>query len=201
MKSRPHDLTARASLFPALLLASVSLFALVACRQPDVTRQTTGAATPANKTPSSPSTPSTNPQSAPADAVRVEVEPISVRRGASAEATVRFTIAERFHVNANPATHSYLIPTQLSLRATEFEGLNFGAPVYPEGVMHKFAFDESPLRVYEGTTEIRLPVRAAPDAAPGGRAVPIRLRVQPCDDEVCYPPRTIEATIPVTVSE
>jgi len=42
-------------------------------------------------------------------------------------------------------------------------------------------------------------VRVPRDAAPGQHALAARLRVQPCDDEKCYPPTTIETSIPVTI--
>lgn len=139
-------------------------------------------------------------QSAPAtDAVKVEVAPVRLARGGSTDGVVRVVVAPGFHVNANPATHSYLIPTALSVRSETEAGVSVRAPVYPEGVTHKFAFDPTPLRVYEGATDIKLPLKASQDAAAGERAIPLRLRVQPCDDAVCHPPRTLEATLAVIV--
>lgn len=148
-------------------------------------------------------TSATNKQDSPAaDAVKVETEQIRLAPGASLAANVRLIIAKPFHVNANPATHSYLIPTQLSLRSVQAaDGITAGAPVYPQGIERKLAFDESPLRVYEDTVDIKLPLTAAKDAVTGERAVPLRVRVQPCDDEACYPPRTLEATISVVIAK
>jgi hypothetical protein len=132
--------------------------------------------------------------------VSVEVEPVRVRRGAQASAVVRLSIAAPLHVNANPATHTHLIPTQLTMQGAPVAGITVGDPVYPAAVTRKFAFDESPLRVYEGTIEIKLPVRATLDATPGEHTIPARVRVQPCDEEVCYPPRTIETKTPVVIT-
>lgn len=134
-----------------------------------------------------------------ANAVKVEVTPVRLARGGSVDSVVRVVIAPGFHVNANPATHPYLIPTALSVRSGNEMGVTAGAPVYPEGVTHKFAFDQTPLRVYEGAAEIKLPLKAMSDAVAGGRAIPLRVRVQPCDDAVCHPPRTLEATLAVIV--
>ena len=134
-----------------------------------------------------------------AEAVKVEVAPVRLARGGSADAVVRVVIAPGFHVNANPATHSYLIPTTLSLRSNAEAGVTASAPIYPEGVTQKFAFDATPLRVYEGTTDIKLELKATGEATAGARSIPLRVRVQPCDDAVCHPPRTLEATLPLIV--
>lgn len=177
------------------LLAVVVLMASAACRS----EEPVGAPTNTTLTPASSANAAKQQDAPAADAVRVEAEQVTLAPGESAEAIVRLVIAKPLHVNANPATRSFLIPTQLSLRSAKSEGITAGAPRYPEAVERKFASDESPLRIYEGTAEIRLPLTAARDAASGARAIPLRVRVQPCADEVCYPPRTLEATIPVII--
>ncbi len=182
----------------AILLAVVSGSVFTACRDdaPPVVVVT-------RDTPASTSTPlaaTSGGHGAPAaDAVQVAAEQVRLAPGMSGEAVVRLTIAKPLHVNANPATHSYLIPTQLTVQSAATEGITAGAPAYPEAVERKFAFDESLLRVYEGTAEIKLPLNVAKDAPHGERALSVRVRVQPCDDEVCYPPRTLEATITVVI--
>lgn len=67
--------------------------------------------------------------------------------------------------------------------------------------MRKFAFDEAPLRVYEGAVELRVPVNVAANAASGERNLAANVRVQPCDDAACYPPRTIKTSIPVIIEK
>lgn len=133
----------------------------------------------------------------PAEVVRASAAAVELRAGGRAEAEVRLEIAEGYHVNANPPTHKYLIPTQLDVAPEA--GLTFGQPAYPAALTRKFEFDQQPLAVYEGEVSIRLPVRAARDAAPGGRALRAKVRAQPCDDRACYPPRTVETAIRLTV--
>ena len=134
-----------------------------------------------------------------ADVVRVgSPKEVQIRAGGETEAEVRLDIKEGYHVNANPPTDKNLIGTALTVAGGE--GLTAGAPVYPRAVMKKFEFDERPLAVYEREAVIKFPLRAAPSAARGQQTLPAKVRVQPCNDQACFPPRTIETTIPVTIN-
>jgi DsbC/DsbD-like thiol-disulfide interchange protein len=133
----------------------------------------------------------------PAEIVRAEAQGVEIAAGGAAEAAVRLTIAEGYHITANPVTLSYQIPTQLSVEPGE--GISAGQPVYPPSLMQKFAFDPQPFAVYEKEAVIKLPLRAEASAAKGIRRLRVKLRVQACDDQSCYPPRNINASIPVTV--
>ncbi|HEV7903667.1 MAG TPA: hypothetical protein VGO96_07490, partial [Pyrinomonadaceae bacterium] len=48
--------------------------------------------------------------------VRASVERVEMRAGETLEANVRLAITEHYHVNANPATEQFLIPTVLSVK-------------------------------------------------------------------------------------
>jgi DsbC/DsbD-like thiol-disulfide interchange protein len=129
--------------------------------------------------------------------VRASAENVEVRAGGTAGATVRLDITSGYHVNANPATERFLIPTSLEVRPEA--GIAVDKIVYPKPLTKKFPFAEMPLAVYEGDARITMTVRAPRDAAPGQHTLAARLRVQPCDDEKCYPPTTVETSIPVTI--
>jgi hypothetical protein len=139
----------------------------------------------------------TSNEAAPADVVRVDVPGAEVKAGGSGEATVKLTVANGFHINANPPSFSYLKATELTVEPGE--GVTAGKPTYPPSVTRKFTFSKDPLAVYEGETAIKLPLTAAADAKKGAQTLKGKLRVQACDEEKCYPPRTMEAAIPVTV--
>jgi DsbC/DsbD-like thiol-disulfide interchange protein len=124
--------------------------------------------------------------------------PASLAKGESGDAFVRLKIDEGFHVNANPPTFSYLIPTQLDL--TPAAGISVGAITYPNAVTKKFSFaEQQPLSVYEGETELKVRLTAAQTAPAGTHNLSAKLRVQACDDQVCYAPGTMDLTLPVTV--
>jgi thiol:disulfide interchange protein DsbD len=132
-----------------------------------------------------------------ADVVRASVSELRLPAGGSAEAVVRVNISEGFHVNSNAPGDKFLIPTRLE--AAPPAGLKAGAASYPPGVTKKFAFSEQPLSVYEGEVPVRLPLSAEGGATKGRHTVNVSLTVQPCDDRECFPPRTINAAIPVVV--
>ena len=129
--------------------------------------------------------------------VRASADNVETRAGAAAQATVRLAITNGYHVNANPATEKFLIPT--SLQVNPEAGITVDKIVYPKPLTKKFAFAEVPLAVYEGDARITMNVSVPRNAAPGRHTLGARLRVQPCDDEKCYPPMTIETSIPVTI--
>ena len=144
-----------------------------------------------------PATGETTSKAPPDDVVRATPASVEIKAGASAETSVKLTIASGYHINANPPSFSYLKATELAVEPVE--GITPGKPVYPASVTRKFAFSKDPLAVYEGDAEIKLPLSAAGNAKKGAQTLKGRLRIQACDEEACYPPRTIETSIPVTV--
>ncbi len=133
----------------------------------------------------------------PADIVRAEAQAAEIAAGGAAEAVVRLTIAEGYHINANPATISYQIATEIKVESGD--GITVGPPVYPPSVTRKFAFEPQPFAVYEGDAVIKLPLRADAGASRGTHTLSAKLRVQACDEQACYPPRTLNTSIPVTI--
>jgi len=135
----------------------------------------------------------------PKDVVRAEAGNVEIKAGATAEAAVKLTIAKGYHINGNPPSFPYLKPTELEVEPGG--GITAGsAPVYPPAVSRNFAFSkDGPLAVYEGEVVIKVSLNAAGSAKKGLQTLKAKVRVQPCDEEACYLPRTIETTIPVTV--
>ena len=117
--------------------------------------------------------------------------------GGSAEAIVRVTIQSGYHVNANPPTYAYLKATELELSPAD--GVSFGSVTYPKALSKKLAFAEKPLAIYEGETELKATLKADKAAKAGTRSVAAILRIQACDDQVCYAPGTLAVAIPVNI--
>lgn len=148
-------------------------------------------------------TPASNAQATPAatpqaQEVTATVGETQLAAGGEGHAAVRLDIASGFHVHANPASDRFYVATEV--RAEPQAGVTPGKPVYPRALSKKFSFSEKPLAVYEGQVVIRLPLRAAKDAAKGRHTLRARVRVQPCDDTACRPPRDIDAAIPLTIN-
>lgn len=133
-----------------------------------------------------------------AQPVTATVEEAKLDAGGTGEARVRLDIAQGYHTHANPATDKFYIATALTAEASG--GITPGRPVYPPGVRRTLGFAEKPLSLYEGTVVIRLPLSVDKAAAKGRHTVRAKLRVQHCNDTECFPPRDIDAPIPVVVN-
>jgi hypothetical protein len=129
--------------------------------------------------------------------VSVRSADVSIPAGGNADATVTLSILPGYHVNANPATFSYLIPTAVD--PGKVEGVVAGKPIYPLAQKKKFQFAEEPLAVYEGEVQIRLPLRVEANAGKGARSLLVDVRIQACDSEKCYAPDTLKTMIVVDV--
>lgn len=137
------------------------------------------------------------PEGPPADVVQASASQVDMTTSGSAEATVNVKIANGYHINGNPASHKFLIATTLDVESSP--GMTVGTPSYPKAISKKFSFANEPIMVYESEVDIKQPLRADAGSAKGTRNLRAKLRVQPCDDTVCYPPRTLEVSIPVSV--
>ena len=131
------------------------------------------------------------------DVVKTMAQPIEISAGGSGEAVVRLTIQNGYHINANPPAYPYLIATVLEAPAAN--GVSIARVSYPKALSRKFVFAEKPLAVYEGDTELKATVKADKSAQPGQQSLAAKLRIQACDEAVCYPPGTLDLVIPVSI--
>ncbi len=131
------------------------------------------------------------------DVVKAAAQPVEVAPGSSADAKVRLTIQSGYHINANPPTYPYLIATTLDISPAD--GISAGSVTYPKALSRKFVFAEKPLAVYEGETEVKVTLKADKSAKQGQQSLPGKLRIQACDEQVCYPPGTLDLVIPVSI--
>ncbi len=125
-----------------------------------------------------------------AERVRVTLEdaPLSARPGEAFEATVRFVIPPGWHINAEKPADPALIATTVELAAGPFMLVSAG---YPPAKTVRLGFSDTPLRVYEGETRVRLKLKALPGATI--KALRLRARYQACSDKVCE--RPVEALL------
>jgi hypothetical protein len=89
-----------------------------------------------------------------------------------------------YHVNANPASNEYLIPTRIA-----FEGIAPERISYPPPVPFKPAFSDEPINVYEGAIVITATFSSV--ALDQMRNVGFTLTVQACTEQICLPPDDI----------
>jgi len=111
---------------------------------------------------------------------------------------VPMKIKDGYHVNANPPTFPYLKPTELELPQSKELSVEFIS--YPDPIKKKFSFTEGKeLAVYEGDAIIKAHIKADKSAKPGKRNLSAKLRVQACDDKVCYAPGVLDVALPLDI--
>ena len=104
---------------------------------------------------------------------------------------LRFHVLDGFHVNSHTPHSELLLPTTLELEPTPSQHL--AATIYPTGQPYRVAGET--LDVYTGAFTLLLPVTVPP----GEQVLNATLHYQACDRAACYPPRTLQLQIPLTI--
>jgi thiol:disulfide interchange protein len=120
-----------------------------------------------------------------------------VRQGSTFQAAVVMDIGSGFHTNANKPLDANLIPTKLELPT--IEGISFDAVSYPKGESEKFSFSDQPLLVYSGHIIFKFTAHAAANLPIGAQSIKAKLKYQACNNQACFPPKTVEVAIPIEV--
>lgn len=131
------------------------------------------------------------------DVVKAQPQEATLAPGESGETLVLIQITNGYHVNANPPSQPYLKPTELELKPTD--GISVEFIVYPDPLVRTFAFSDTPLKVYEGDTQLRVRLKADKKVAPGKHNLSAKLRIQACDEKVCYAPGALDMVLPVNI--
>ncbi len=129
-----------------------------------------------------------------------EAPKVSGSRNAAVQAKIPVAVKSGYHVNSNVPSDDYLIPLKLTWKTTG--ALEAGQVSYPKPVVQRFEFqqaNEKPLSVYIGNFEIAANFKVAANAPAGPGVAVGQLRYQACSDRACYPPKTIEVTVPYQV--
>jgi hypothetical protein len=126
------------------------------------------------------------------------VKPDRIAAGGRATLLVSVAVAPGFHVNANKPDDENAIPTILELDAPpKGKGIAFGKPVYPDAKLITVGYSPTPIKAYDGTMTISVPVTTNANAVrPGRKGISGRLRYQSCNATSCFPP----ATAPISAS-
>ena len=132
------------------------------------------------------------------DVVQATPQEATIARGESGDVVVPIKIRHGYHVNANPPTFPYLIATELQL--PQSDGISVEFILYPDPLKKTFSFAEGKqLAVYEGEATVKAHLRADKSAQTGKRNLSAKLRVQACDDKVCYAPGVLDLVVPVNI--
>lgn len=120
-----------------------------------------------------------------------------VQRGRTVRVAMVIDIPSGYHINSNRPLETYLIATQLKIEAPN--GVRIGAVTYPRPLLKSFKFSKKKLSVYEGQTRLRVTL-TVPENYSGGRLdLKTNVRLQSCNDEVCFPPKNYGQSMRIEV--
>lgn len=138
-------------------------------------------------------------QSGPPKVSQLEPPTVALTPGHSAHVTLKFRVADYFHINSHKPLDELLLPTEIKLSPpTEIVVSNL---VYPSGHTLELPFSpESKLNVYTGDFDVDATVRAAQNMPVGTFRVHGELKFQACNDRQCFPPKTTPVQFDVKVA-
>ena len=122
---------------------------------------------------------------------------VAGKRNDAVQAKIPASVQAGFHVNSNTPTDEYLIPLKLTWTSTG--ALEGGHVTYPKPTLEKYEFSDSPLSVFTGNFDLVADFKVAANASAGPGVAVGKLRYQACNNKACFPPKTIEVTVPYQV--
>lgn len=100
---------------------------------------------------------------------------------------VTVKVDDNFHVNANPASFDFLIPTSV-----EFKGVKPSTVEYPKAMRFTAKFAPEGLDVYEGS--VRIVAKFPKDSLKGLGSVQGTVTVQACTNQIWLPPSELSVS-------
>jgi hypothetical protein len=128
-----------------------------------------------------------------------EVQKVAGKRGAAVQVKIPLAVDQGYHVNSDKPSLEYLIPLKLTWDKASMGALEGGAVVYPKATQEKYDFEEKPLSVFTGNFDVTASFKVAANAPAGPGIASGKLRYQACSNKACYPPKTVDVTVPYQV--
>jgi uncharacterized protein len=120
--------------------------------------------------------------------------------GTSFAVAARLVVDAGWHINANPASHDFLIPT--TLQVTSDLPAKVRATEYPPATVFRPAFVEDSLEVYADTIVLRARVDFPANADPVAiDRLSLQLTFQACDDTRCLAPAEISLPVQAAAAD
>ncbi|QDT38674.1 protein-disulfide reductase DsbD domain-containing protein [Stratiformator vulcanicus] len=93
-----------------------------------------------------------------------------------------------WHINANPASPAFLVPTAIAIKSKL--GTKLADMKYPKGEPIRVAGIDEPLMTYDGKVILFGKLKIPADAAGKKETIAVGVRYQACDDQECRRPET-----------
>ena len=118
--------------------------------------------------------------------------------GKTLRLVVDLVIQEGWHINAHQPLQASLIPTVLTVDGHRGQW-RLGSVDYPPSKTVELAFQQEPLALYLGNVQLAAPIgwnESEEEALPP--VVPVRLKIQACNDEICLLPEELLLEVPTS---
>ncbi len=127
-------------------------------------------------------------EAGPLDYAARGVVKVSAERRDSTTVDIHIAMKVGWHLNSNTPIQDYLVPiTVSSEQPSSLSDIQF-----PEPVLRKLGFERSELSLFEGQVSISATVNEDDIAE---SVLPLYVRLQACDDEVCLAPETVSIDV------
>lgn len=122
--------------------------------------------------------------------VKVRIYPYfdKLERGAKCPIAIELTIAEGWHINANPANPDFTIPTEVKI--TSEQKIKMTKIKYPKHEELEVEGQEQPSHVYGNRVIIYAMLEIAADETADEAELTVEVKVQACNSKTCEPPET-----------
>lgn len=119
------------------------------------------------------------------------------QKGKPLRVAIVIDVPSGYHINSNRPLESYLIAT--SVKVEPENGLRAGVVTYPRPVMRNFKFSRKQMSVYEGQARLKFSVPIPANYADGSARIKARVRLQSCNEEACFPPKSFDVDLKIDV--
>lgn len=121
---------------------------------------------------------------------------LTAKAGSEVVHKLRVNLKPGYHVNSHVPKEDFYIPLRLVWNATPLQvaGIRF-----PEPKLEKYSFSEKPISVFTGDFEIITTFKVPANAAPGIAMARAQLIYQACNDRMCFPKKTLEVKLPLSI--
>lgn len=133
-------------------------------------------------------------------APQMKIEPqatVKAKRGTPATVTLKVSLPAGFHANSNKPTDPNLIPLTLKWTGGPLQD---GVIAYPKPLLEEYTFTAGkPISVVTGDFDLVTKFKVPATAAVGPAAQTGTLKYQACNDRMCFPPKTVNVNVTVSV--
>jgi DsbC/DsbD-like thiol-disulfide interchange protein len=119
------------------------------------------------------------------------------QKGKPVRVAIVIDVPAGYHINSNRPLESYLIATSVKIEAEN--GLRGSAVTYPRPILRTFKFSSKQLSVYEGQARLKFSVTIPANYSDNAAKIKARVRLQSCNDEVCFPPKNYDLDLKIDV--